>query len=132
MHYECRQTAVKKGTWLLWIVRYVNWKNLYDTLERGRSMKLGTVLSFVLKPKFEGDTLESHETASVSTFLQKIFFRKIYINYISFNSKLNAGKGLQQNYGLKNPWILRSKNCSYLAIFLMSRFPHIQNIKCSC
>ena len=39
--------------------------------------------------------------ADFSTFLQKIFFQNIYANYISFYSKLNANKSLQQNYGLK-------------------------------
>ena len=44
---------------------------------------------------FEGDTLESHMTGDVSTFLQKNVFQKIYANYISFDSKLNADKSMQ-------------------------------------
>ena len=35
------------------------------------------------------------------TFLPKKFFPKIDANYISFDSKLNADKSLQYNYGLK-------------------------------
>ena len=69
---------------------------MYDASERGRSMKLGTnIPSFVLNPKLEGDLLESHKTAEVSTFLWKITFQKIYANCISLDSKLNADKGLQ-------------------------------------
>ena len=65
-------------------------------------MKLGTdVSSFVLKPIFDGDILESHVTAEVTLFQQANYFPKIYANYISFDSKLNADKSLQQNYGLK-------------------------------
>ena len=46
-------------------------------------MKLGAdVLLFALKPKFEGDNLESHVTTDVSTVLQKMFFQKVYANYI--------------------------------------------------
>ena len=59
------------------------------------------VSSFVLKPKFEGDILESHVTDDVTLFCKKKNFPKIYANYISFDSKLNADKSLQYNYGLK-------------------------------
>ena len=50
---------------------------MYNTSERGRSIKLGAdAPSFVLKPKLEGDTLESHMTADVITFWEKYFVKK--------------------------------------------------------
>ena len=65
---------------------------MYDTSERGRSIKLGAdAPSFVLKPKLEGDTLESHVTVDVITFCEKYFFKKFMrIIYYSI-----------QSYGLK-------------------------------
>ena len=59
-------------------------------------MKIGTDdSSFVLKPKFEWDIHESHVTDDVTLFCKKKIFPKIYANYISFDSKLNADKSLQ-------------------------------------
>ena len=50
---------------------------MYDTSERVRSIKLAAdAPSFVLKPKLEGDTLESHMTADVITFWEKYFVKK--------------------------------------------------------
>ena len=50
---------------------------MYDTSERVRSIKLAAdAPSFVLKPKLEGDTLESHMTADVITFCEKYFVKK--------------------------------------------------------
>lgn len=67
-----------------------------DTSEWRRNMQLGREVPwFVLKQNSERDTLESHVTADVSTFLQKIFFQKLYANYMSFDTKLNADKSLQ-------------------------------------
>ena len=65
---------------------------MYNTSERGRSIKLGAdAPSFVLKPKLEGDTLESHVTVDVITFCEKYFFKKFMrIIYYSI-----------QSYGLK-------------------------------
>ena len=66
------------------------------TSEWGSSKKLGTdVHWFAVKQNFEGDTLGSHVTADVSTSSQKIFFQKMYTNYVSFDSKFNAIKRLQ-------------------------------------
>ena len=50
---------------------------MYDTSERGRSMKLGAdVPWFALKQKYEEKPFESHVTADVSTFLLKNIFSK--------------------------------------------------------
>ena len=79
--YTKTSMQLRKGWGIL--VRGVNWKDIFDASERGRSMKLGAdVLLFALKPKFEGDNLESHVTTDVSTVLQKMFFQKVYANYI--------------------------------------------------
>ena len=52
------------------------------------------VPQFVLKRSFEGDILGGHVDADVNTFSQKVFLQKMYTNYISSDSKFNAGESL--------------------------------------
>ena len=52
------------------------------------------VPQFVLKRSFEGDILGGHVDTDVNTFSQKIFLQKMYTNYISSDSKFNAGESL--------------------------------------
>ena len=59
-----------------------------------RSIKCMGVPQFVLKRSFEGDILGGLVDADVNTFSQKIFLQKMYTNYISSNSKFNAGESL--------------------------------------